>query len=134
MYSLENILDVVCVCCRGEVVIHIHLLGCAHHVEHVHQESLHIIHVVGIPHKIGEIIFDAFHLDFLLQKICFVEEENYGDVPEAVIVDNGLEDAPALHQSIGEPVLHEVLVKLGGAHQEQDCCHVVKALEPLLPL
>ena len=134
MYSLKDILDVVCVCCGGEVVIHVGVPGCAHHIEHVHHKGLYILHITGVSHEIGKTILDVFHLDFLLQKICLVEEKDYGNVSEAVVVDNGLKDAPALHQSIGESVLHQILVKLWGSYQKKDRCHIVKALEPLLPL
>lgn len=103
-------------------------------VEALDQVALHVLQPVRVTLEVWEVLLDAHGLDLLHQEVHLVEEEDYGDVEEELVVDYGLKDVHGLHQPVGAPVLHENLVVLAGGHHEQDRRDPVKALEPLLAL
>lgn len=55
--------------------------------------------------EVCEIVGDALWLDLLNEQVGLVEEQDDGHRPEAAVVDDGVEDVDALHQSVGHPVL-----------------------------
>lgn len=103
-------------------------------VEALDQVALNVLQPVGVALEIREVLLDADSLHLLHQEVHLVEEQDYGDVEEELVVDYRLKDVHRLHQPVGAPVLHEDLVVLTGRHHEQDRRDPVKALEPLLAL
>lgn len=70
----------------------------------------------------------------LREQVGLVEEEDDGDAAETTVVDDGVKDIDALHNSVGHSVLQETLVKGTRCHKKQNGRNFVETLEPLLTL
>lgn len=132
--GVEDEADVLRVDGRGEVVEERLAAVAALALEALHQVVLDILQPPRVPAEVREVLADA-HLGHLFhQQVHLVEEQDYGDVGEQLVVDNGLENVHGLHQAVGVPVLHQHLVVLAGRDHEEDGGDAVEALEPFLPL
>ena len=92
-YCLKHISDVVSVHSRCEVVEECFAATFpAPYVKHLEDEILNVVQRVGIPLEVGEVVLDANFLDLLLKQVRFVEEEDDGNIGEALVVDDGVKD------------------------------------------
>lgn len=131
----EDKANVLSVDGRGEVVVEwLVLLLAALVAEARHEELLHVVQAVWIAFVLGEEVLDGHDLDFLLQQVGLVQEQDDGDVAEHTVVDDGAENVERLREPIGQPVLHQHLVELARRYQEQDGGDAVEALKPAAPL
>lgn len=104
--------DVLRVDGRGEVVVQGLLGGVASlGPEALHHERLDVRQVVLLPGVFGEVVLERNALHFLFQQVRLVEEEDDGNVDEDAVVDYGLEDVERFTQPVGQPVLHQHLLK-----------------------
>lgn len=72
-------------------------------------EYLHVLQPAWVSSELREVLADVHGADLLHQQVGFVEEEDDGDVEEELVVDDGLEDVHALHQTVRPAVLHQNL-------------------------
>lgn len=131
---MEDEADVLCVDGCGEVVEQRLAAVATLALEALHQVVLHVLQSLRVSAEVGEVLANA-HLSYLFhQQVHLVEEQDYGDIGEELVVDNGLKNVHGLNQAVGMPVLHQHLVVLAGRDHEEDGGDSVKTLEPLLPL
>ncbi len=104
--------DVLCVDGRGEVVVQGLLGGIASlGPEALDHERLDVRQTVLRPGVLGKVVFERNALHLLLQQVRLVEEEDDRNVDEDAVVDDGLEDVERFTQPVGQPVLHQHLLK-----------------------
>lgn len=70
---------------------------------------LNILQPVRVSPELWKVLAYVDRADLLYQQVCFVEEEDDGDVEEELVVDDGLEYVHALHQAVCPSVLHQNL-------------------------
>lgn len=70
---------------------------------------LNIFQPVRVSSELWEVLANVNRADLLHQQVCFVEEEDDGDVEEELVVDDGLEYVHTLHQAVCPSVLHQDL-------------------------
>lgn len=102
--------------------------------EACHKELLHVVQAVWFALVLGEEVLDGYGLDFFLQQVGLVQEQDDGDVAEHAVVDNSAENVERLREPVGLTVLHQHLVELARRYQEQDGGDAVEALKPAAPL
>lgn len=76
-------------------------------IKHAYHETLDVVKVMRVPIELREVLANINFgvLDFRLQEIGLVEEDHYGDVSEAPIIDDSLKYIETLDESIGDSVL-----------------------------
>ena len=74
---------------------------------------------IGLRRKlVRKMILDAGNLNFLLQQVSLIEEENDGYICKRFVVDDGFENVTRLDQTICSPIFEERLVILAGGNEE----------------
>lgn len=67
---------------------------------------------------IRKMILDAGNLNFFLQQVSLIEEENDGYICKRFVVDDGFENVARLDETIRSPIFQERLVVLTGGNEE----------------
>ena len=103
-------------------------------VKHLQYERLHFFEILRIAAERRKVVRYVRHFDLLGEQIRFVEKENNGHVPKALVVYDCLEDVDALGEPIRRPIFHENLIVAARRDEKDDRRHFVEALEPFRSL
>ena len=78
-------------------------------IEHVEQEPLDFLDVLGVPPKVGKVLRNVRLGQFLPEEIRFVEKQDYWNVLEAFVVNDRVEDVAAFLEAGCSLIFHNNL-------------------------
>ena len=106
----------------------------ASRVKQTQLKVLHVLQRCRVALELWKIIPDANVPYLILEQVHFVEEQNYRDVSERLVVDDRLEYAARFDEPIRLSVLEQHLIELARRREEDDRRHRLETLVPLLAL
>lgn len=89
--------------------------------------------IVGTALVIREVVLHGADGQLLLETIDLVQEENDGSLDEPSGVANRVEQRQSFLHTVDSLIFEQQLVVFGDGDQEQNRCHVLEAVDPLLP-
>ena len=103
-------------------------------VEQTQLKVLHVLQRRRVAPELGKVVPNADVLDLILEQVHLVQEQDYRDVPERLVVDDRLEYAARLDEPIRLTVFEQNLIELARRRQEHYRSDRLETLVPLLAL
>ena len=81
---------------------------------------------------VWEVILHWTDWQLLLESVDLIQEQNYAGLDEPSGIADAVEKCEGLLHSVDGLVLEKKLIVFGDGDQEEDCCDILEAVDPLL--